>query len=148
MRDQQVSSFQTFYTSNQGSGGLGQPIRKDGNTKYIYIRVKNRGKALARNVQVTVYWSRISTLPILAQWVGNSIETVTIPTIPGGMMQVVEIPWANSAIPQPEIYSFVGIIGTTKDTAPNPLVINNWAGYRSFVRDNNNVARCNFRVDP
>lgn len=47
LRDQLVSSFQSFSASNQESGGLGQPIRKDGNTKYIYVRVKNRGKAVA-----------------------------------------------------------------------------------------------------
>jgi hypothetical protein len=88
---------------------------------------------------LTVYWSQGSTLPRLAQWIGNSMGTFTIPTIPGGMMQVVEIPWADSAIPNPGNYSFVGIIGTTKDHAPSPLMINNWASYRSFIRNNNNV---------
>jgi len=64
------------------------------------------------------------------------------------MMQVVEIPWADSAIPNPGNYSFVGIIGTTKDPVPSPLAINNWTSHRSFVRDNKNMTRCNFRIDP
>jgi hypothetical protein len=109
---------------------LGQPTRRDGNTKYIYVRVKNRGKAVAKDVQVTVYWSKRLTLPRQAQRIGNSIGTVTIPNIPGGMMQVVKIQWANSAIPPPGNYSFVGIIGTNKAPAPSPLAINSWASYK------------------
>ena len=147
LRDQQVSSYQAFYAANQNVDGLGEPIKKDGNTKYIYVRVKNRGNAVAKNVQVTVYWSEASTLPMPAQWIGHSIGTVTILSILGGLMEVVEIPWADSSIPNPGHYCFIGIIGTPKDPALNPLTINSWASYESFIRNNNNITWCNFNVD-
>ena len=147
LRDQQVSSYQAFYAANQNVDGLGEPIKKDGNTKYIYVRVKNCGNAVAKNVQVTVYWSEASTLPMPAQWIGHSIGTVTILSILGGLMEVVEIPWADFSIPNPGHYCFIGIIGTPKDPAPNPLTINSWASYESFIRNNNNVTWCNFNVD-
>ena len=146
VRNIQVTAYDSTFSANWNNDGLGDEIVKDGSSKYIYVRVKNRGVAPAKDVQVTVYWSEVSTLPTPSMWMGNKIGTAIIPIIQGGMIKVTEIIWTNSTIPSTGHYCFVGIIGTTKDPAPNPLTITDWPSYNSFIRNNNNVTWCNFNV--
>jgi hypothetical protein len=137
---------------NQNLDGLGEMVIKNGSPKYIYARVTNRGETPAQNVQVTVYWSEVSTLLTPGMW--NMIGSSTIASIPAGAMRVCEIVWSDgnlspNPIPPSGHYCFVGIAGNTRDPAPiNPAAFASWNDYYSFIRQFNNVTWCNFNVQP
>lgn len=131
---------------NQNLNKLGEKVVKNGNAKYIYVRVTNRGRTPAQNVQVTVYWSELATLRTAGMW--RMIGSNTIASIPAGEMRVCEILWRDTRtnpVPPAGSYCFVGMAGNTRDPAPsNPATFASWNNYYSFVRQFNNVTRCNF----
>ena len=112
----------------------------------IYVRLRNRGATDANEVEVRVFWSPVATLVTPDLW--TLIGTATVPTVPSGDTLVVSdaITWAQADIPAPGHYCFVALAGTAGDPAPEPTDFLDWANYRSFIRNNNNVTWRNFNV--
>lgn len=112
----------------------------------VYLRLHNRGVMDASNVEASVYWSPVATLVTPDLW--TLVGTTIVPSVPSGDVLVVSdaITWAQDEIPAPGHYCFVALIGTDLDPAPNPTDFFDWATYRSFIRNNNNVTWRNFNV--
>jgi hypothetical protein len=68
--------------------------------------------------------------------------------VPAGNVLTVSdaITWPADAIPSAGHYCFVALIGCTTDPAPNPPELLDWNNFVNLVRNNNNVAWCNFNV--
>ena len=117
-----------------------------GQDNYLYTRVLNQGGNDATNVEVTLFWSEVSTLVTPDQW--TLIGSTTIPTVPAGEELTVSdaIVWSAAEVPGTGHYCIVGIIGTANDPAPNPADFLEWANFQRFVRENNNVTWRNFNV--
>ena len=110
------------------------------------MRVRNRGRSLARKVEATVYWSEVGTLITPDLW--NLVGSTTIPEVRSGDVLTVSDPivWDKNEIPGLGHYCFVGIIGNAEDPAPNPADFLHWDKFCSFIRENNNVTWHNFDV--
>ncbi len=150
VRNAQVENYDDVFgetSSQRDDNGLGELIIRDGNDKYVYVRVTNRDAAPAEDVQVTVYWSEVSTLVTPNTWLASEIGTANLTLIPGKKMKVAEIVWQDTSIPSTGHYCFVGIVGNPRDPAPDPSAISTWNEYHSFIRDYNNVTWCNFNVE-
>jgi hypothetical protein len=153
VRNTQIANYDNEFgqgSTNQNLNGLGEAVLNDGSgsDKYIYVRVTNRGASLAKDVDVTVYWSEVATLLTPATW--HEIGSTTLASIPPGEMRVCETIWEDTAadpIPPAGHYCFVGIVSNARDLAPDPLAISTWNEYHSFIRDYNNVTWCNFNVE-
>ena len=114
----------------------------------IYVRVLNRGGSPATNVSVDVYWSPPATLVSPTLW--NPIGTASLPSIPtGNLLRVSDaVTWPAADIPAPGHYCFIAVAGNAEDPAPGPAAFANFDQFRTFVRNNNNVAWRNFNVEP
>ncbi|MEJ2403319.1 MAG: S8 family serine peptidase [Candidatus Thiodiazotropha sp.] len=117
-----------------------------GQDNYLYVRVLNQGGSDATDVEVTLFWSEVSTLVTPDQW--TLIGSIVMPTVPTGEVLTVSnaIVWPAAEIPATGHYCIVGIIGTENDPAPNPADFLDWANFQRFIRENNNVTWRNFNV--
>lgn len=132
-------------SGTENSNSLGYEAEA-GQDNYLYTRVLNQGGTDATNVEVTLFWSEVSTLVTPDQW--TQIGTTVIPNVPAGEVLTVSdaIVWQAADIPTTGHYCIVGIIGTTNDPAPNPADFLEWSNFQRFIRDNNNVTWRNFNV--
>ncbi|MEE2730561.1 MAG: S8 family serine peptidase [Pseudomonadota bacterium] len=132
-------------SGTENSNSLGFEVEA-GQDNYIYTRVLNQGGSNATDVEVTLYWSEVSTLVTPDMW--NEIGSTIIPNVPAGEVLTVSdaIVWQAADIPATGHYCIVGIIGTANDPAPNPAEFLDWANFQRFIRDNNNVTWRNFNV--
>jgi uncharacterized protein YegP (UPF0339 family) len=138
------------FTFGEGSGTensntLGYEAEA-GQDNYLYSRVLNQGGIDATNVEVTLFWSEVSTLVTPDQW--TLIGSTVIPNVPTGEVLTVSdaIIWQAADIPTTGHYCIVGIIGTANDPAPNPADFLDWSNFQRFIRENNNVTWRNFNV--
>ncbi|NEP18363.1 MAG: S8 family serine peptidase [Leptolyngbya sp. SIO4C1] len=117
-----------------------------GQDNFLYVRMKNRGGADAVNVTARVFWSEVSTLVTPDMW--NEIGTTAPVNVPQGDTLVVtpELTWPAAEIPGTGHYCFVGILNHAQDPAPAIPVETDWDGFRSFIRNQNNVTWRNFNV--
>jgi serine protease len=120
----------------------------DGQDNYIYVRLLNRGGAVANNVSIDVYWSPPATLVTPNLW--THIGATTLAALPTGNQLTVAnvLTWPSSAIPGPGHYCFVAVAGNAQDPKPNLSAFSTFAQYVDFVDNNNNVAWRNFNVLP
>ncbi len=113
---------------------------------YLYVRVRNRGGSASGSVEVKVYWSYVSTLPMPGDW--KPIGSATIPSVPAGNILTVSdaIEWKKADIPGPGHYCFIALLGTPADPAPDPAVLTDWNSFTSYIAESNNVTWRNFNV--
>jgi serine protease len=137
-------------TYGEGSGtenseALGYEV-ESGQENSIYVRVRNRGGALAANVVATVYWSEVATLVTPSMW--HLIGSVTLPLIPVGNVLTVSprLAWPNAGIPGIGHYCFVATLQHPSDPAPPTPGPLDWASFQDLIRAHNNVTWCNFNV--
>jgi hypothetical protein len=119
---------------------------ESGQDNYIYVRMKNRGAADANDVTARIYWSDVSTLVTPDMW--TEIGVTDPVDVPQGDTLVVAEPltWAEADIPATGHYCFVGILDHPADPAPPTPSPTDWAGFQSFIRNQNNVTWRNFNV--
>lgn len=117
-----------------------------GQDNFIYVRMRNRGSSDAAGVRATVYWSEVSTLVTPDSW--NLIGTTAPIDVPQGDTLEVAPPltWSKNDIPGTGHYCFVGLLDHAQDEAPPVPGPTDWEGFRSFIRNQNNVAWRNFNV--
>jgi serine protease len=134
----------------QGSGTensttLGYEVTA-GQDNVIYVRLRNRGPVAASNVDVTVYWSPVSTLVTPDVW--NEIGTVNFASVPAGDILTVSnaLTWQQADIPAPGHYCIVGVVDAADDPAPPLTDLSTFDNFRTFIRNNNNVTWRNFNV--
>lgn len=136
----------------EGSGTENDPtLSQDvgaGSDHSVYVRLRNRGAAVAADTAVDVYWSPPSTLVTPNLW--QSIGTIDLPAVPVGDVLTVGGPltWPAAALPTPGHYCFVAVAGDPTDPRPHPAAFPTWDDYLAFVRNQNNVAWRNFNVVP
>jgi hypothetical protein len=135
-----------------GSGTENDPALSDdvetGHDNHLYVRVLNRGGSPAANVSIDVYWSPPATLVTPNMW--HLIATATLASVPLANVLTVsdELTWSSGDIPAPGHYCFVAVSGNAADPKPNPATFSSFDQYRTFVRNNNNIAWRNFNVVP
>jgi hypothetical protein len=142
-------------SGTENSNTLGHTA-KTGQDNYIYVRVRNRGGSIAKNVGVKVYWSPVSTLVIPTLWTpldptkGPSTPDVLLPKVPAGDQLTVSDPitWKAGHIPKKGHYCFVGLVGNELDPAPIPPDFMDWNNFYRLIRENNNVTWRNFNIVP
>lgn len=117
-----------------------------GQDNFIYARMKNRGGADATGVTARIFWSEVSTLVTPDMW--NEIGVTSAVNVPQGNTLVVtpELVWPAADIPGTGHYCFVGILDNAQDPAPVIPPATDWNGFRSFIRNQNNVTWRNFNV--
>lgn len=117
-----------------------------GQDNFIYVRMKNRGLADAPGVTADVYWSEVSTLVTPDMW--TLIGTTAPVNVPMGDTLVVADPltWAEADIPGEGHYCYVGVLNHAADPAPVLPSPTDWDGFRTFIRNQNNVTWRNFNV--
>lgn len=117
-----------------------------GQDNFIYVRVRNRGAAVADDVTATVFWSPPATLVTPDLW--TLVGSAVIDNVPEGDILTVSdaITWPSAEIPAPGHYCFVGLVGNTDDPPPSPVDFIDFENFRSFIRSNNNVTWRNFNV--
>ena len=117
-----------------------------GQDNYLYVRVLNRGGAVATNVTAAAYWAPVSSLVTPDLW--TSIGTLQIPGVEAGNILTAWGPlvWPAAAIPAPGHYCLVVLIGNAQDPAPDPASFLNFENFRRYIRWNNNVTWRNFNV--
>lgn len=148
LRPSPVANPQLTFGAGSGtenSNDLGFEVEA-GQDNYAYVRVLNQGGGDAHNVEVSLYWSEVSTLLTPDQW--SLIGSTVIPHVPSGEVLTVSeaIVWDATDIPETGHYCIVGLIGTENDPAPNPADFLEWNNFRRFIRENNNVTWRNFNV--
>jgi len=148
LRPTPVADPQTAFGAGSGtenSSTLGYEA-ESGQDNFLYARVLNQGGSDATDVEVTLYWSEVSSLVTPDMW--TLIGSTIIPTVPSGEVLTVSdaIVWPAAEIPGEGHYCIVGIIGTANDPAPNPADFIDWTNFQRFIRDNNNVTWRNFNV--
>lgn len=128
---------------------LSEEVRNDGQDKYIYVRVSNRGTAPATGIKIKVYYAEPSTYVPTAQMDPIQSFTVELPFIvPGGnKMRVAEIVWPAGSIPNSGHYCFIGIVTSHTNPEPGDLPsFSNDEEFHNFVRRNKNVAQRNLNI--
>ncbi|GAB1316934.1 Peptidase S8/S53 domain-containing protein [Madurella fahalii] len=130
-------------SGNENNPALSEPAQA-GRDHSIYIRLSNRGDAIASSANATVYWSEPATLVTPNLW--HEIGTVSMPPIPTGDILTVSprLEWPASAVPGTGHYCFVAVAGAAAD--PAPALPSTFPDFVKFVRENNNVAWRNFNV--
>ncbi|MCF2948729.1 hypothetical protein L0668_11470 [Paraglaciecola aquimarina] len=115
-----------------------------GNANYIYIRAFNKSPLIAHNSHVDLFWSKPSTLVLPKYW--TFIGKASLPALPNNQIAMVSKPieWNNA--PNKGHYCFIGLIHNPFDSAPDLSRISSIRDFRSFIRNNNNVAWRNFNV--
>ncbi len=149
VRPSSVANPQSAYGEGSGTEGdstLGYEVTQS-QDNFIYTRVRNRGSA-ASAVEVSVYWSPVSTLVTPDLW--TLVGTSTYPSVPSGDLLTVgtEIVWAVADIPGPGHYCYVGIVDSPGDPAPLLTDLVDFDNFRTFIRNNNNATWRNFNVIP
>jgi len=143
-----VANPQAAY--GQGSGTENDPSLSQavlaGQDNFVYVRLLNRGGAVADNVSINVYWSPPATLINPAQW--NLIGTTEAAAVPTGKVLTVAngLTWPSALIPAPGHYCFIAVAGNALDPMPNLSSFTTFDQYVEFVENNNNVAWHNFNV--
>ena len=129
---------------------------------YLKVRIKNRSCiASSGNERLKLYWAKASTsLGFPNPWfggvvlspngasMGDSIETVLIPIIPGGGEVIVTVPWV---VPNPANYSSGGdqwhfCILARIISSEDVITYSETTDLNANVRNNNNVAWKNITV--
>ena len=130
-------------SGHENSNTLGFKVEA-GQDNFIYVRMKNRGEAEAADVTARIFWSEVSTLVTPDMW--TEIGVTDPVNVPADDTLVVAQPltWAAADIPGAGHYCFVGILDHPADPAPPPPT--DWAGFQSFIRNQNNVTWRNFNV--
>jgi hypothetical protein len=138
------------------------------NPNYIYVEVRNRGTAASTGTeQLTLYWAKASSgLSWPSPWtggvyfdpgpntmlMGNVINTIPIPSIPGGGSTIFEFPWNP---PNPAVYSVFGTDQnhfcllarvTASGAAPYGMTFPETSDLYTNVQDNNKIAWKNIEV--
>jgi serine protease len=148
VRQDAVADPQTAFGT--GSGTENNPSLSEdvetGDDNFVYVRVLNRGGSTAAGATVDVYWSPPSTLVTPNLW--NLIGTATLDTVPtGNVFEVSDtILWPSADIPGLGHYCLVAVAGNAQDPKPDPTTFSSFEQYRTYVRNNNNVAWRNFDV--
>ncbi|WP_425091760.1 S8 family serine peptidase [Tropicimonas sp. S265A] len=132
-------------SGTENSSSLGYAVEA-GQDNFIYVRMKNRGLSNANAVTADVYWSEVSTLVTPDMW--TLIGTTDPVDVPMGDTLVVADPltWAEADIPGEGHYCYVGVLNHAADPAPVLPSPTDWDGFRSFIRNQNNVTWRNFNV--
>ncbi|MEM9492797.1 MAG: S8 family serine peptidase, partial [Myxococcota bacterium] len=120
------------------------PAHRDGvasGSRYVYIRVHNRGGADGCDVIATVYWAPLATLVSPERW--TAIGSIAIPRVPAGDVLTVSeaIPWPQRLIPRGTPYSLVAVIGSADEPALSPAMLRTWDDYFAQIRAGNRIAR-------
>lgn len=141
--DPQASFGEGSGSENNSSLGFEAEAGQD---NYLNVRVRNRGSAVADNVNADLFWSPPSTLVTPDLW--TFVGSTTIASVPTGNQLTVSnaVIWPSVARPSPGHYCFVGLISTVNDLAPAPADFLNFDNFRTFIRANNNVTWRNFNV--
>ncbi len=134
----------------EGSGtenttGLGTTVIP-GRDNYVYVRVRNRSGLQANQVIATAYWSPVATLVTPSTWtlIGSSVPA-SVP--PGNLLTVLgPIRWAQTSIPGFGHYCFVAFVEAADDPLPPEKCVQDWDGFKYFIRSENNVTWHNFDV--
>lgn len=132
-------------SGTENSTTLGFEIEA-GQDNFLYARMKNRGTADANGVTAQIYWSPVSTLVTPDMWtLIGSTPPVNVPT--GDTLVVSDaLTWPAGDIPGEGHYCFVGILDHAADPAPVLPAPTDWNGFRTFIRNQNNVTWRNFNV--
>ncbi len=130
---------------------------------YIYVRVKNKSNALAKDVKVKVYWRKPHTLITPELWKSiqtntNSENNISINVPEGNIIAINNNPivWKQRDIPDTGKYSFIAILSYPSDefdsssvslALDNPEIRNfSWSNFREYVRRSNNIVLKNYHV--
>jgi hypothetical protein len=132
-------------SGTEGSQTLGSAVEA-GQDNHIYVRMRNRGGTAANNVTCTVYWSPVSTLVTPAMWTQIGVTSpVNVPV--GDILTVTDgLIWPEAEIPGEGHYCLVGVLDHAADPAPVLPPPTDFDGFRSFIRNQNNVTWRNFNV--
>lgn len=132
-------------SANQNLGGLSKSIEpNNGGDKYVYVRISNRGSTSAQNVQVTLYWSEASSLLTPGMW--HLVGTNVLTSVPAKEMRVCQIVWPSLALPPSGNHSFICLVNTPRDPAPNIPAFPASNDFDNFIRQSKNVTCCHFKV--
>ena len=117
-----------------------------GQDNTIYVRMRNRGAAMAAGVRAKVYWSPVSTLVTPNLW--TLIGTTAPVDVPTGNTLVVTpaLTWTKADVPGSGHHCFVAVLEHPQDPAPLIPGPTDWNGFRAMIANNNNVAWRNFNV--
>ena len=119
-----------------------------GQRHFAYLRAWNRGGADADNVTATVYWANASTLLTPDQW--NLLGSTVFPRIAAGNIPTLSPPleWPSDQVPPIGHYCFVAVLDHPDDPSPGTAELGtlDWAEFRQFVRNNNNITWRNFNI--
>lgn len=115
---------------------------------YVYVRARNRGDGLARDVKATVYWSEVSSLVTPNMWheIGAGGAEFDDITNDDALVVSKELVWPADATLTKGHYCFVALIGAAGDPMPAPGAFTNFDQFREFIQGNNNAAWRNFNV--
>lgn len=115
---------------------------------FVYVRAKNRGKAVSRNTWARVSWCKPSTLITPGMWTEIGQGGARFDPIPNDEKLVVseELLWPAAEVPVTGHYCFVATIYADGDSPDDPPVFADFAAYKQFIRDKNNVTWRNFNV--
>ncbi|NEP19234.1 MAG: S8 family serine peptidase [Leptolyngbya sp. SIO4C1] len=104
--------------------------------QFVYVRVRNRGNEVAKNVRATVYYSEATPLPTAAQWqkIGTS-KAVTLE--PHSCLTVLPaIAWSAERVPTAGAYTFIAVITSGEEPLPSPPDNTLQAAQRFLQRSN------------
>ncbi|MHC4845809.1 MAG: S8 family serine peptidase [Planctomycetota bacterium] len=120
----------------------------EGREHFVYVRATNRGKALARDVNATVYWSEVASLVTPSMWHeigegGASFEDMP----PDDELKVSsELVWPADPALVKGHYCFVALIGAAGDPKPSPGDFADFGAFKEFIQGDNNAVWRNFNV--
>lgn len=116
-----------------------------GQDNYVYIRLRNRGYS-DTPVDVDVYWTPPSTLPIPSSW--NLIGRISVANVAQDDVAIGgPLVWPSNQIPSSGHYCFVAVLGNAQDPTPDYATITSTTDFYGFIRNNNNVVWKNFDVE-
>lgn len=119
---------------------------ESGQENFIYVRMRNRGATAATDVTCRVYWSPVSTLVTPDLWSEIGV-TSPLDVPPDDSLVVADaLVWGAADIPGDGHYCFIGVLDHPADPAPPLPSPTDWDGFRTFIRNQNNVTWRNFNV--
>lgn len=132
-------------SGSENSNTLGFKVEA-GQANHIYVRMSNRGGAAANGTTARVFWSPVATLVTPALWTQIGVtDPVNVPA-DDTLVVTDALVWPAAQIPAEGHYCFVGVLDHAADPAPVLPSPTDFDGFRSFIRNQNNVTWRNFNV--
>ncbi len=118
---------------------------EDGQDNYVYLRIQNRG-TVTGDCTATVYFTDPGMFANPASW--TNIGQVTVEDLEPGEFKVVgPIVWSDADITSTGHFCLISILDSASDPAPDLTTITSDTDFVNMVRNKNNVAWKNIRIN-